>query len=112
MIKKIQILNAAAKVFYQQGASKAKFGDIAKEAGISRPTLYTFFKDKNAITIAAAKYKYKKIPIWSPLKPQKSVFINRVKLLSRPHEIDSVKLPKKNKINDLFEIAIFSSDMT
>ena len=52
MIKKIQILNAAAKVFYQQGASKAKFGDIAKEAGISRPTLYTFFKDKNAIMIA------------------------------------------------------------
>ena len=52
MTKKTHILNAAAKVFYQQGATKAKFGDIAKEAGISRPTLYAAFEDKNAIMIA------------------------------------------------------------
>ena len=52
MTKKTHILNAAAKVFYQQGATKAKFGDIAKEAGISRPTLYAAYEDKNAIMIA------------------------------------------------------------
>ena len=52
MTKKIQILNAAAKVFYQHGGAKTKFGDIAKEAGISRPTLYAAFEDKNAIMIA------------------------------------------------------------
>ena len=52
MTKKTHILNSAAKVFYQQGATKAKFGDIAKEAGISRPTLYAAFEDKNAIMIA------------------------------------------------------------
>ena len=52
MTKKMQILNAAAKVFYQHGGAKTKFGDIAKEAGISRPTLYAAFEDKNAIMIA------------------------------------------------------------
>ena len=52
MTKKTQILNAAAKVFYQHGGAKAKFSDIAKEAGISRPTLYSVFEDKNAIMIA------------------------------------------------------------
>ena len=52
MTKKSHILNAAAKVFYQKGATRAKFGDIAKEAGISRPTLYAAFEDKNAIMIA------------------------------------------------------------
>ena len=52
MTKKTQILNAAAKVFYQHGGAKTKFGDIAKEAGISRPTLYAAFEDKNAIMIA------------------------------------------------------------
>ncbi|MCE2517261.1 MAG: TetR/AcrR family transcriptional regulator [Alphaproteobacteria bacterium] len=53
MTKKIHILNAAAKVFYERGARKTNFGDIAKEAGISRPTLYAAFEDKNAIMIAA-----------------------------------------------------------
>ena len=52
MTKKTQILNAAAKVFYQRGGAKTKFGDIAKEAGISRPTLYAAFEDKNAIMVA------------------------------------------------------------
>ena len=52
MTRKTQILNAAAKVFFQHGGAKTKFGDIAKEAGISRPTLYAAFEDKNAIMIA------------------------------------------------------------
>ena len=52
MTKKTHILNAAAKVFFERGVRKAKFGDIAKEAGISRPTLYAAFEDKNAIMVA------------------------------------------------------------
>lgn len=56
MDKKSHILNAAAIVFYQQGARQAKFGDIAKAAGISRPTLYAAFEDKNALMIATIHY--------------------------------------------------------
>ena len=56
MNKKNQILEAAAKVFFARGVNKAKFGDIAKEAGISRPTLYAVFEDKNAIMVATIHY--------------------------------------------------------
>ena len=35
--------------------------------------------------------------------------MNKVKLFNNPHEIDKVKLPRKNKIKDLFDIAIFNS---
>ena len=52
MNKKAHILDAAARVFFERGVGKAKFGDIAKEAGISRPTLYAAFEDKNAIMVA------------------------------------------------------------
>lgn len=56
MTSKTHILNAAAKVFFERGVRKAKFGDIAKEAGISRPTLYAAFEDKNAIMVATIHY--------------------------------------------------------
>jgi hypothetical protein len=53
--------------------------------------------------------KYKKYSNLTSFSPQKSVLINKVKLFNNPHEIDRVKLPRKNKIKDLFEIAIFNS---
>ena len=56
MNKKNQILSAATKVFFEKGAAKATFGDIAKAAGISRPTLYTSFEDKNALLIETIYY--------------------------------------------------------
>ena len=56
MTRKTHILNAAATVFFERGVRKAKFGDIAKEAGISRPTLYAAFEDKNAIMVATIHY--------------------------------------------------------
>ena len=43
------------------------------------------------------------------MRPQKSVFINRDKLFNRPHEIERVRLPKKNNKNDLLVIATRSS---
>jgi len=52
MDRKTQLLEAATKVFFKYGASKARFGDIAKEAGVSRPTLYAAFEDKDAILVA------------------------------------------------------------
>ena len=52
MSKRTHILEKAARLFYERGARKTSFGEIAKEAGISRPTLYTIFEDKNAVMIA------------------------------------------------------------
>ena len=61
MEKRLQILDAAARVFYERGVRKASFGDIAKEAGISRPTLYAAFEDKNAIMLAAIYHVSEKL---------------------------------------------------
>ena len=49
--KKEIIIKAAMKCFRQYGYSKSTFGDIAKEAGISRALIYSYFKDKRDIFI-------------------------------------------------------------
>ena len=48
---KEQIISAAVKCFRQFGYSKSTFGDIAKEAGISRALIYSYFKNKRDIFI-------------------------------------------------------------
>ena len=44
-----QISEAATKVFAEQGFDKARMDDIAKEAKLSKGTLYLYFKSKDAI---------------------------------------------------------------
>jgi len=49
--RKDQILNAAEEVFTQKGFSEARMDDIAEETGLSKGTLYLYFKSKeNLIT--------------------------------------------------------------
>lgn len=45
--KRRQILDGARKVFLSRGFDGASMGDIAKEAGVSKGTLYVYFKDKD-----------------------------------------------------------------
>ncbi len=47
-----QILNAAIVVFARQGFSAARMDDIGQEAGLSKGTLYWYFKSKDAIVSA------------------------------------------------------------
>ncbi|MEA3350315.1 MAG: TetR/AcrR family transcriptional regulator [Chloroflexota bacterium] len=44
-----QILNAASDVFSRLGFHKARVNDIAEEAGLSKGTLYWYFKSKDDI---------------------------------------------------------------
>ena len=48
-----KILDAAIDVFSRYGVRKATMGDIAEQAGISRPTLYARFANKDEIMAAA-----------------------------------------------------------
>ncbi len=50
--RKVQILEAAAKVFARLGFERARVDDIAGEAGLSKGTLYWYFDSKDAIIIA------------------------------------------------------------
>ena len=47
-----QIITAAEGVFSKKGFSAARMDDIAEETGLSKGTLYLYFKSKNDIIIA------------------------------------------------------------
>ncbi len=44
-----QIIEAALKVFAEHGVEKARMEDIGAEAGLSKATLYLYFKTKDAL---------------------------------------------------------------
>ncbi|KAA3647283.1 MAG: TetR/AcrR family transcriptional regulator [Chloroflexi bacterium] len=50
--RKEQIIDAATHVFARSGYAKARMDDIAKETGVSKGTLYWYFKNKDAILLA------------------------------------------------------------
>jgi AcrR family transcriptional regulator len=50
--RKDQIMNAAEEVFSQKGFSDARMDDIAQETGLSKGTLYLYYKSKDDLIIA------------------------------------------------------------
>ena len=50
--RKTQILNAAEGVFTKKGFSDARMDDIAEQTGLSKGTLYLYFKSKEELIIA------------------------------------------------------------
>jgi len=50
--RKDQIMNAAEDVFTQKGFSNARMDDIAKKTGLSKGTLYLYYKSKDDLIIA------------------------------------------------------------
>ena len=50
--RKDQILDAASEVFAKKGVHEARMDDIVKESGLSKGTLYWYFKSKDEIIIS------------------------------------------------------------
>jgi AcrR family transcriptional regulator len=50
--RKDQILNAAEHVFSEKGFDEARMEDIAEKTGLSKGSLYMYFKSKDALVIA------------------------------------------------------------
>ena len=50
--RRIEIIEAAERVFARQGPEKATMGDVATEARLSRALLYVYFKDKDDLDLA------------------------------------------------------------
>jgi AcrR family transcriptional regulator len=50
-----EILDAALRVFVQRGLHKAKLEEVAQEAGISKGTIYLYFKNKEELFVATAR---------------------------------------------------------
>jgi AcrR family transcriptional regulator len=53
-----KIITAAQTVFLRYGFKRTTMGDIAKEAGISRPSLYLSYESKEALFAAVAEHMY------------------------------------------------------
>jgi len=65
-IKRSTILNAAIKLYSENGFAETKVAEIAKEAGVSFGTVFTYFESKEALYEAA---------ILEPLEEIKTYFI-------------------------------------
>jgi AcrR family transcriptional regulator len=50
--RKYQILNAAEQAFTKKGLDQTRMDDIAEETGLSKGTLYLYFKSKDDLIIA------------------------------------------------------------
>ncbi len=50
--KRNAIVDAAEKLFFSKGFDSVTMGDIAKEVGVNRATLYLYFEDKEEIFFA------------------------------------------------------------
>ena len=53
--RKITILKKALEIFARDGYRDSNLSTIAQECGLSRPTLYQYFKDKKEIYYYAVK---------------------------------------------------------
>ena len=53
--KRRQIVDGARSVFMTRGFDAASMGDIAKAAGVSKGTLYVYFKDKDELFAAIVR---------------------------------------------------------
>ena len=56
-----QILEAAIKVFAEQGFHKATISQVAREAGVADGTIYLYFKNKEDILVNFFGYKTKQV---------------------------------------------------
>jgi len=56
--KKEKIFREAIKEFGQQGYEKGNIGNIAKEAGIAKGSLYQYFEDKKGLYMYCVKESY------------------------------------------------------
>lgn len=56
-----QILTAAQAVILRFGLAKTTMEDIAKEAGVSRPTVYRYFQDRTELTSALIDWRSREV---------------------------------------------------
>ena len=72
---RINILEAAAAIFQEKGLSGARLQDVAIRAGYTVPTLYTYFKNKEAIVSALfAMLSCELLETFSRLPPKGTAF--------------------------------------
>src|SRR5882724_1233517 len=59
MVQEDRIIQGGEDLFLQAGIKSVTMDDIAKHLGMSKKTIYQFFKDKNDLVLALVKKKLK-----------------------------------------------------
>ena len=49
MSKKEQVIESARELFSEYGYKRVSMDEIAKKSGVTKKTIYTYFKDKNEL---------------------------------------------------------------
>ncbi len=73
-----QVLDGARKVFLRDGFEGASVDEIAREAGVSKATLYSYFPDKRLLFMEVAKAECRR---------QSDAAIDRIQLSGPPEEV-------------------------
>ena len=112
-----RILDAAARVFHEQGYSAATTNDIADEADVSIGSLYQYFPNKDALLVALTKRHIEstsseltnilsRLPVVTEFAEIIRAVVN---FLVEQHELDDLHLlvmhsaPRTKEINDELE---------
>ena len=82
MSKKEQVIESARELFSEYGYKRVSMDEIAKESGVTKKTIYTYFKDKNELI---------KFFLYEELE--------KMKLMTK--EVNKEKIPYIEKINKL-----------
>ena len=82
MSKKEQVIESARELFSEYGYKRVSMDEIAKKSGVTKKTIYTYFKDKNELI---------KFFLYEELK--------KMKLMTK--EVNKEKIPYIEKINKL-----------
>ncbi len=95
--KRRDIMKAAIRVFNSKGYDKTRISDISDEAGVSRTTIYQYFKDKEHVFEATVDYVIKRINTKvNDIKEDKEIsFYDKVTVIS-------AELLKRHKYTSIF----------
>lgn len=82
--KRVEILDAAIKVFSEAGVEGATIESIAKKAGIGKGTVYDYFDSKNTLFLEMIRYSGKRFSEGIvPVIEQGNTMLERIRLISR-----------------------------
>lgn len=82
--KRVEILDAAIKVFSEAGVEGATIEGIAKKAGIGKGTVYDYFDSKNTLFLEMIRYSGKRFSEGIvPVIEQGNTMLEKIRLISQ-----------------------------
>ena len=109
--RKKDIINSAEKLFFKKGFNETTMDDIAKDAELSKGTLYLYFKNKDILLFNIVKEKLEQLKIelikayneeLSGLENMHKIKVTYVNFVKKdPNHLKSIVYFNKNSFNNL-----------